>query len=793
MTSKRLGAWLAIASSTFLIGSMLSACGSDSSDAGLGGSGGSGNTDGGGATGGTGGAAGQAGMGGQGGADQTCGNGKVEGTEKCDDGNLDSGDGCENTCDFTCSAGDTKCDDGNPCNGDESCGGDHKCVAGTPLSDGTSCGTDSFCVNGNCVPATCGDGQTQSGEECDDGDTDDTNGCTTACKFSCLSTDPTRDCTATGDECAGSNKCDDTAHTCTGGTPKADNDPCNGGAGYCASGVCTTAQCGNSKTEPGEDCDDGNTDDTDGCTQQCKFTCTAGTQCSDGNTCTQDVCSNAHVCSNPADTSKNGQACTGGSGAGTCQNGSCVPASCGDGNVTGSEQCDKGNQNGVPGSGCTSGCTYECNGNTDCTDNNPCTGTETCATVTGGKTCKAGTPLAKGAVCQANPRSICDANGGQCKLSICGDTIVDTGGGEQCEPPNTATCDANCKTIAAAVCGNGTLETGEQCDDGNTKNLDGCDSKCKYEVVHRLHQASIMGGTGPSFCSHTKNQLGNVALTNTALGQLNPQLQSGIDDGSTNVLIQSLNLDDLTGTSDSSMQLGIMTGILDPAKGTWPATGNPIDWWFKVDQSTVDANLLPTGIMTNGSIAAKLLTAGPSDVFLTLLLGGSPAVLQMRNAKVRGNITGTPNKPAPPPTNLTSGLVVFPEVWADGSNQGLCGDITVDSLSKIPIPEALTTGVGACSNNCSGSHSYTYCGQGNPVGPNCNSLLDALVGGCRAFLCITAINATQPDVPSGSAVKSLSVQGSLHKVPLADTNGNLDAYSSYIRFRARRAHATGVN
>ena len=540
MTSKRLGAWLAIASSTFLIGSMLSACGSDSSDAGLGGSGGSGNTDGGGATGGTGGAAGQAGMGGQGGADQTCGNGKVEGTEKCDDGNLDSGDGCENTCDFTCSAGDTKCDDGNPCNGDESCGGDHKCVAGTPLSDGTSCGTDSFCVNGNCVPATCGDGQTQSGEECDDGDTDDTNGCTTACKFSCLSTDPTRDCTATGDECAGSNKCDDTAHTCTGGTPKADNDPCNGGAGYCASGVCTTAQCGNSKTEPGEDCDDGNTDDTDGCTQQCKFTCTAGTQCSDGNTCTQDVCSNAHVCSNPADTSKNGQACTGGSGAGTCQNGSCVPASCGDGNVTGSEQCDKGNQNGVPGSGCTSGCTYECNGNTDCTDNNPCTGTETCATVTGGKTCKAGTPLAKGAVCQANPRSICDANGGQCKLSICGDTIVDTGGGEQCEPPNTATCDANCKTIAAAVCGNGTLETGEQCDDGNTKNLDGCDSKCKYQVVHRLHQASIMGGTGPSFCSHTKNQLGNVALTNTALGQLNAQLHSGIDDGSTSVLMPRL-------------------------------------------------------------------------------------------------------------------------------------------------------------------------------------------------------------------------------------------------------------
>ena len=31
------------------------------------------------------------------------------------------------------------------------------------------------------------------------------------------------------------------------------------------------------------------------------------------------------------------------------------------------------------------------------------------------------------------------------------------------------------------VCGNRMVEHGEECDDGNTKDNDGCDSACKYE------------------------------------------------------------------------------------------------------------------------------------------------------------------------------------------------------------------------------------------------------------------------------------------------------------------------
>lgn len=357
-----------------------------------------------------------------------------------------------------------------------------------------------------------------------------------------------------------------------------------------------------------------------------------------------------------------------------------------------------------------------------------------------------------------------------------------------------AICTAG-KCVKTAVCGDGTIDTGEDCDDGNKSNLDGCDSVCKYEMFTRLYDAKIFKGNAPSFCTYTANRLGQ-ALTNTAVGQLNTALQTGIDDGSTNIMVQAMGLDDLKGDNDPALELGIVTGILDPAKGTWPGNGAAsLDWWFKLDAAQVDANGLPTGRLTNGALAATVITAGPSQVNLTLLLSGSPAVLQMRDAKVRGVTAGTDSKPSAPPTNLAAGLVTFPEVTANQTGQGLCGAITVDSLAKIPIPEALTTGAGACQN-CGGSKKYTYCGTGQPVGATCNSLLDALVGGCKvnfiASCAVTVINSTQPDVPkSGGSLTPLATAGTYNKVPGANTTGNQDAYSSHLTFRARRAHATG--
>jgi cysteine-rich repeat protein len=56
------------------------------------------------------------------------------------------------------------------------------------------------------------------------------------------------------------------------------------------------------------------------------------------------------------------------------------------------------------------------------------------------------------------------------------------------DPDAQGTCTENCGQPApppAAVCGNGTVEAGEQCDDGNTVNGDGCSATCRTEVKPR--------------------------------------------------------------------------------------------------------------------------------------------------------------------------------------------------------------------------------------------------------------------------------------------------------------------
>jgi cysteine-rich repeat protein len=349
---------------------------------------------------------------------------------------------------------------------------------------------------------------------------------------------------------------------------------------------------------------------------------------------------------------------------------------------------------------------------------------------------------------------------------------------------------------AGPACGNGVLDPGEQCDDGNVFNLDGCDSTCSYEVVTRMTLLSIQGTPAPAFCTPTTNRLGTQSFTAIALSQLNPDLQSGITNGTTNIFAQLIGLGDLTGVADTNgLSLGIASGQLDPARGTWPGN-NPIDWWFLADHTTVGSSGLPTNVLTSGALAAGKLTTGPSNVDLPVPLGGNPAVMRVLGAYLSATINQSPapNVPAPPPNLLAPGLTVFQTITADGTGQGLCGNITVESLANIPIPQTLTTGTTACSALCASSNSYTACAAGGAVGPGCNSLLDALVGGCAvgAPLCVPVVNQQQPDVPVTATVQTLTL-GAGNKVPSGQTTGNNDAYSAYMKFDTNRAHITGEN
>jgi uncharacterized repeat protein (TIGR01451 family) len=75
-------------------------------------------------------------------------------------------------------------------------------------------------------------------------------------------------------------------------------------------------------------------------------------------------------------------------------------------------------------------------------------------------------------------------NDSQCAPS-CGNSFVEVG--EQCDDGNTNNgdgCDASCQIeIVDPICGNGVREAGEQCDDGNTTNGDGCNSQCQNETT----------------------------------------------------------------------------------------------------------------------------------------------------------------------------------------------------------------------------------------------------------------------------------------------------------------------
>ncbi|MCU7919504.1 MAG: DUF4215 domain-containing protein [Candidatus Thiodiazotropha sp. (ex Epidulcina cf. delphinae)] len=68
----------------------------------------------------------------------------------------------------------------------------------------------------------------------------------------------------------------------------------------------------------------------------------------------------------------------------------------------------------------------------------------------------------------------------------CGDGYVDTSAGEQCDDGNTVNgdgCSASCTIEAEAYCGDGVVNDGEACDDGNNVDGDGCSSSCKLEPM----------------------------------------------------------------------------------------------------------------------------------------------------------------------------------------------------------------------------------------------------------------------------------------------------------------------
>jgi len=125
----------------------------------------------------------------------------------------------------------SKCGDGTVDPGEE-------CDDGNNI-DGDGCSADCF------LESKCGDGTVDEGEECDDGNNVDGDGCSADCFLESKCGDGIVD---EGEECDDGNT--------------TDGDGC--------SGICQIERCGDGILDEGEECDDGNNMDGDGCSADCR-------------------------------------------------------------------------------------------------------------------------------------------------------------------------------------------------------------------------------------------------------------------------------------------------------------------------------------------------------------------------------------------------------------------------------------------------------------------------------------------------------------------------------------------
>src|SRR5262249_47569273 len=96
-----------------------------------------------------------------------------------------------------------------------------------------------------------------------------------------------------------------------------------------------------------------------------------------------------------------------------------------------------------------------------------------------------------------------------------------------------ADMDSSESAATAAVCGNGMREAGEQCDDGNKVNLDGCSKTCTFEQAQRLNAVSFVFDTS-DLC--TSNVIGK-AIQPIARQPIQNIIKTAVDDGSLSIIV----------------------------------------------------------------------------------------------------------------------------------------------------------------------------------------------------------------------------------------------------------------
>ncbi len=287
----------------------------------------------------------------------------------------------------------------------------------------------------------------------------------------------------------------------------------------------------------------------------------------------------------------------------------------------------------------------------------------------------------------------------------------------------------------APVCGNGIRETGEQCDDGNTTNLDGCDATCKFEQDTRATRV-VLQWAHDTFCTHDALL---EAIKDPPLAGVHSTIQGDVDtavtNGTTSVLFKYFAITDLTGQSGTT---SVASYNAAPVAYAGMFNGNSdLDWWYTLDVTTAGGAplYLPNAKESAGTFTAAVLNASGGHVLISAF---GTSLLDMASVVLRLPITTPATTPTAstgsPPGHLASehldpALTSF--AHGGGTNSAptgqICGNTTALSLSQTPVPSQLQGGT------CTQGYGAT------------NTMLDVFVGGCTNGIVGTVIAAVQPD------------------------------------------------
>jgi cysteine-rich repeat protein len=324
------------------------------------------------------------------------------------------------------------------------------------------------------VCGTCGDGEVDPGEDCDDSNVNDRDDCLGSCL---------------------ANVCGDGVLNTDGEVPEQCDDGNDIDSDLCRND-CTEARCGDGVVrEESEECDDGNRVDVDGCRNNCALArCGDGVvwdgveQCDDGNARDTDSCRDScvHAVCGDGVVHEGVEQCDDSNrvDSDACRN-DCAAARCGDGVLwEGEEECDDGNQEN--GDSCVNTCqSAYCGdgflrvGHERCDDGNP-NDNDACLNDCTDAACGDGYVQAGVEECDDGNADDADECLSDCRQARCGDGYV-RDGVEECDDGNEDDNDMCLTRCELARCGDNVVWVGrEDCDDGNTRNTDSCLNTCDF-------------------------------------------------------------------------------------------------------------------------------------------------------------------------------------------------------------------------------------------------------------------------------------------------------------------------